>query len=209
MMTRAELLGFLAAHDIEQSTLDHPPVFTVSEGAEIKARLSGAHTKNLFLKDKKGALWLVSARDHASVDLKALPALVGCARLSFGDEATLALALGVTPGSVTALALVMMLALGVATLGTARVLARLRHGYPPIWRKSQNKDPASMMDAGSVRTQAMARLRTVPHCSPEWLAAMVPATPEDSTCVVLTGMPNQSAAPMVNMAVISAAAPCA
>jgi Ala-tRNA(Pro) deacylase len=106
MMTRAELLGFLAAHDIEQSTLDHPPVFTVSEGAEIKARLSGAHTKNLFLKDKKGALWLVSARDHASVDLKALPALVGCARLSFGDEATLALALGVTPGSVTALALV-------------------------------------------------------------------------------------------------------
>ena len=45
------------------------------------------------------------------------------------------------------------------------------------------------MDAGSVSTQAIASERTVLHCSPEWLAAMVPATPEDSTCVVLTGKP--------------------
>jgi len=63
------------------------------------------------------------------------------------------------------------------------------------------------MDAGSVSTQAMARLRTVDHCRPEWFAAIVPAMPDESTCVVLTGMPNQSAAPMVSMAVISAAAP--
>ena len=77
MMKRADLLGFLAAHDIDQTTLDHPPVFAVSEGAEIKARLAGAHTKNLFLEDKKGALWLISARDDARVDLKALPALIG------------------------------------------------------------------------------------------------------------------------------------
>ena len=42
---------------------------------------------------------------------------------------------------------------------------------------------------------------------PVWFAAIVPATPDERTCVVLTGKPNQSAAPMVNMAVISAAAP--
>ena len=65
------------------------------------------------------------------------------------------------------------------------------------------------MATGSVSTQANARLRTVPICNPEWFAAMVPAMPEDKTCVVLTGKPNQSAAPMVAIAVISAAAPCA
>ena len=74
--------------------------------------------------------------------------------------------------------------------------------------KVQNRKPASIIEMGRVRTQAMARLRTVDHCRPEWLAAMVPAMPDESTCVVLTGRPYQSASPMVNMAVISAAAPC-
>jgi Ala-tRNA(Pro) deacylase len=106
MMGRAELMAFLDAHAIASTTLDHPAVFTVGEGAEIKAALPGAHTKNLFLKDAKGALWLVSARDQAMIDLKALPALIGSARLSFAGPAVLAEALGVEPGSVTAFALV-------------------------------------------------------------------------------------------------------
>jgi hypothetical protein len=45
------------------------------------------------------------------------------------------------------------------------------------------------MDAGKVSTQAISMLRTVDHCRPEPLAAMVPATPDDSTCVVETGKP--------------------
>src|SRR5271169_2191857 len=80
---------------------------------------------------------------------------------------------------------------------------------PAILLKSQNRLAARQMDAGSVSTHAKARLRTVLICIPEWFAAMVPATPDDKTCVVLTGKPNQSAAPMVAIAVISAAAPCA
>ncbi|RYG09815.1 MAG: prolyl-tRNA synthetase associated domain-containing protein, partial [Burkholderiales bacterium] len=43
-----------AAQGIEQTTHDHPAVFRVEEGLELKAALPGAHTKNLFLKDKKG-----------------------------------------------------------------------------------------------------------------------------------------------------------
>ena len=66
-----------------------------------------------------------------------------------------------------------------------------------------------MIAAGSVSTQATARLRSVAICSPEWFAAMVPATPEDSTCVVETGKPNMSAAPIVSIATTSAEAPCA
>ena len=40
------------------------------------------------------------------IDLKRLPAVIGAARLSFGNAELMAEALGVTPGSVTALALV-------------------------------------------------------------------------------------------------------
>ena len=106
MKTRADLFAFLDAHGVAHSTLDHPAVFRVGEGDEIKAGLPGAHTKNLFLKDGKGQLWLISARDTTRIDLKRLPEAVGAARLSFGSEALMGETLGVTPGSVTAFALI-------------------------------------------------------------------------------------------------------
>jgi len=106
MKTKADLFAFFDAHGIEHSTLDHPAVFRVGEGEEIKAGLPGAHTKNLFLKDGKGQLWLISAKDTTRIDLKRLPEVIGSARLSFGNEALMEETLGVTPGSVTAFALV-------------------------------------------------------------------------------------------------------
>jgi len=106
MKSRADLMALLDALGVEQSTLDHEAVFRVGEGAEIKAQLPGAHTKNLFLKDAKGQLWLISAADRTAIDLKSLPPVIGAARLSFGSAERLQAALGVTPGSVTALALI-------------------------------------------------------------------------------------------------------
>ena len=103
---RDDLLAFLARHGIEQRTHDHPAVFRVDEGHDIKAAMPGAHTKNLFLKDKKGQLWLVSARQDTAIDLKRLPKVIGSDRLSFGSEGVLLETLGVTPGSVTAFALI-------------------------------------------------------------------------------------------------------
>lgn len=105
MATRNELLTFLAAADIEAVTHDHPAVFTVDEGADIKARLPGAHTKNLFLKDARDQLWLISAEGHADIDLKRLHHVIGSGRLSFGNPALMEATLGVTPGSVTAFGL--------------------------------------------------------------------------------------------------------
>ncbi|MET0273965.1 MAG: YbaK/EbsC family protein [Phenylobacterium sp.] len=106
MLTRAQLLAFLDENGIEAATLDHPAVFRVGEGEDIKAGLEGAHTKNLFLKDAKDQLWLISAQDHTEIDLKRLHTVIGSARLSFGREALMAQTLGVSPGSVTAFALV-------------------------------------------------------------------------------------------------------
>jgi Ala-tRNA(Pro) deacylase len=106
MKTRADLFAFLDAHGVAHSTLEHPPVFRVEEGLEIKAALPGGHTKNLFLKDAKGQLWLISALGETMVDLKRLHTVIGSARLSFGSAGLMEETLGVTPGSVTAFGLI-------------------------------------------------------------------------------------------------------
>ncbi len=104
--TRTQLMAWFEANGLATHTLDHPPVFRVEEGLEIKASLPGAHTKNLFLKDKKDQLWLISAHQDTVIPLKSLPGIIGSDRLSFGSEDRLYRALGVRPGSVTAFALV-------------------------------------------------------------------------------------------------------
>ena len=103
---RDRLLAWMAERRIGHTTHDHPAVFRVEEGVEMKAALPGAHTKNLFLKDKKGRLWLISARQDTTIDLKRAPAVIGSDRLSFGNEALMWETLGVRPGSVTALGLI-------------------------------------------------------------------------------------------------------
>ena len=104
-MGRDGLLRLLAEIGVDHVTTDHPPQFHVGDNPEIE-RLPGAHTKNLFLKDAKGQLLLVSAEQSTAIDLKALPKRIGSARLSFGSAELMAATLGVTPGSVTAFALV-------------------------------------------------------------------------------------------------------
>jgi Ala-tRNA(Pro) deacylase len=105
MLSPCDLFAFFDAHGIEHATLDHPAVFRVGEGEEVKAALTGAHTKNLFLKDSRDQLWLISAEQDTRIDLKRLAAVIGSAKLSFGSAALLEQALGVTPGAVTAFAL--------------------------------------------------------------------------------------------------------
>ncbi len=105
-VSRADLFAFLDALGVAHRTVDHAPVFTVAEGEDIKAGLPGGHTKNLFLKDKKGALVLISALQSTDIALNQLHKVIGGARLSFGSADLLEEALGVTPGSVTAFAII-------------------------------------------------------------------------------------------------------
>ena len=106
MKTRPDLIAFFDAHGIDHATTDHPAVFRVGEGEDIKHGIPGAHTKNLFLKDAKGRLWLISAQDDTQIDLKRLHTVIGSARRSFGSAELMEQALGVTPGSVTAFAMI-------------------------------------------------------------------------------------------------------
>lgn len=104
--TRTQLFAHFDGLGLSYSTLDHRPVFTVEEGVDIKAALPGGHTKNLFLKDKDDALFLVCALGTTTVKLNQLHKTMGCARLSFGSEELMLEVLGVTPGSVTLFGLI-------------------------------------------------------------------------------------------------------
>ncbi len=105
--TRAQLMDFLAGLGIEVSTVDHQPVFTVAESGDLHERIPGGHTKNLFLKDKKGRLFLVVALHDAEIDLKKVHQVIGAqGRVSFGNADLLMEVLGVVPGSVTPFSLI-------------------------------------------------------------------------------------------------------
>jgi Ala-tRNA(Pro) deacylase len=104
--TKQQLLARLDQLAIEAVTRDHTPVYTVEEARALRGDIPGGHCKNLFLKDKKGQLWLVVCLEDAVIDLKTLPDRIGAARISFGKAELLQEVLGVEPGSVTPFALI-------------------------------------------------------------------------------------------------------
>jgi Ala-tRNA(Pro) deacylase len=106
MRGEAGLRADLAALGIAFESQEHPAVFTVAESSALHDRIAGAHSKNLFLRDEGGAFWLLTVPALARVDLKALPAAIGCRRVSFAKPEDLARLLGLTPGSVTPLAMI-------------------------------------------------------------------------------------------------------
>ena len=100
--TPDELFAALDRLGIAHPTVRHPPLFTVEQSQGLRGAIPGGHTKNLFLKDKKDALFLVTAREDASIELKSLHRRLGATgRFSFGSAALMRETLGVAPGAVT------------------------------------------------------------------------------------------------------------
>ncbi|HWL31061.1 MAG TPA: prolyl-tRNA synthetase associated domain-containing protein [Xanthobacteraceae bacterium] len=101
-LTPDELFAALDRLGIAHPTVSHPPLFTVEESQSLRGTIPGGHTKNLFLKDKKGALFLVTALEDAVIDLKSLHRrLDASGRFSFGSAEVMEETLGVRPGAVT------------------------------------------------------------------------------------------------------------
>lgn len=99
--TADQLFLRLAALGIEVNTAAHAPVFTVEEAKSHRGPIAGCHTKNLFLRNKKGAMWLVVCLEDREIDLKELGKALGAGNLSFGSAERLMKYLGVIPGAVT------------------------------------------------------------------------------------------------------------
>ena len=100
--TPDDLFAFLDKLGIAHTTVTHPPLFTVEESQALRGPIPGAHTKNLFLRDKKGALFLVTAPEDAAIELKSLHQTLGASgRFSFGSADLMRATLGIEPGAVT------------------------------------------------------------------------------------------------------------
>lgn len=101
------LLARLDSLGIRHRTVEHPPLYTVEQSRELRGELPGAHIKNLFLRDKKRRMWLVTVLEHREIDLKDLRQRIGAqGNLSFGSAELLMRHLGVVPGAVTPFAVI-------------------------------------------------------------------------------------------------------
>ena len=106
MLDPQQLFARLDQLGIAHRTVEHAPVFTVEQAKQHRGELPGHHIKNLFLRNKKEAMWLVVALEDRAIDLKRLGDVLGTGRLSFGSADRLKRTLGVEPGSVTPFAVV-------------------------------------------------------------------------------------------------------
>lgn len=130
--SEAELMARLAALEIETTTARHPAVFTVEQSKALRGALPGGHAKNLFLKDKKGVLWLVMALEDRAIDMKALRRVLGSAALSFASAETLRRVLRVEPGSVSPFALINDTASAVRVVLDAGLMALGTLNFHPL-----------------------------------------------------------------------------
>jgi Ala-tRNA(Pro) deacylase len=98
----SDLFALLDKLGIAHATVSHPPLFTVEQSQALRGSIPGGHTKNLFLRDKKGALFLVTALEDAAIELKSLHRRLGASgRFSFGSAELMRETLGIEPGAVT------------------------------------------------------------------------------------------------------------
>ncbi len=150
-----EFLERLQELGIQAETVEHEPVFTVAESASVKERIPGAHSKNLFVKDKKGRFFLISAKHDTAIDLKRMHETLGASgRLSFGSAEQLRALLGVEPGSVTAFAVVNDTEGKVTMVLDANLMEHERVNFHPL---------VNSMTTGVSREDLVAFLRATGH----------------------------------------------
>lgn len=127
-----QLYAYLDDLGIEHTTVEHEPLFTVADAKRLRGGLPGGHSKSLFLKNKKGRMWLVVADEDQEVDLAVLAESLESKRLSFGSPERLLRALGVTPGAVTPFAVINDGANLVTAVVTQRLLDQDPLNFHPL-----------------------------------------------------------------------------
>ncbi len=131
--TPDDLFAFLDRLGIAHATVSHPALFTVEQSQTLRGQIPGGHTKNLFLKDKKGILLLVVALEDAAIDLKSLHRRLGVTgRLSFASADLMRETLGVEPGSVTPFGLINDVHRRVRVILDRAMMAHAQLNYHPL-----------------------------------------------------------------------------
>jgi Ala-tRNA(Pro) deacylase len=166
--TPEDLFALLDRLGIAHSTVSHPPLFTVEQSQTLRGQIAGGHTKNLFLKDKKGALYLVTALEDATIELKSLHRRLGAnGRFSFASADLLREALGIEPGAVTPFAAVNDTARRVAVVLDAALMA-----HPTV-----NCHPLRNTMTTSIKREDLVKFLEATGHPPQVVAVAEPAAP--------------------------------
>ncbi len=106
LQTQKALLTLLDDLNISYVNHEHPAVFTVEEAAQHSQGIEGAHSKNLFFKDKKKKMFLVVTLADKPLRIKDVGKRIGAKNMSFAKPDLLMDVLGMIPGAVTPFAAV-------------------------------------------------------------------------------------------------------
>ena len=106
MIKKDGLIQNLRLNSIDFDIFEHKALYTVKDSEENRVMVSGGHTKNLFLKNKKNEFFLLSCHEKTKVQLKNFSKCLKIGNLSFAKESYMLEFLGVTPGSVSPFALI-------------------------------------------------------------------------------------------------------
>lgn len=131
--TPEDLFARLDALGVKHETIEHPPLFTVEDSQNLRGEIPGGHTKNLFVKDKKGGLFLLVVGEEAVVDLKRVHEKIGGqGRVSFGSAELLERVWGVKPGAVTPFGAINDRSGEVTVVIDAALMAESRLNFHPL-----------------------------------------------------------------------------
>ena len=83
----------------------HDALFTVQDSKKLRGKIEGAHSKNLFLKNKKNNFFLLTCEEADKVDLKRISKSLELGNTSFAKEEYMDQYLKIKPGSVSPFAL--------------------------------------------------------------------------------------------------------
>ena len=101
MIDQEALFQLLKKQNFIYTMYTHPPLFSVSDSVKLRGNIDGAHTKNLFLKNKKNNFFLFSCIESTKIDLKTLKNSLNLGNISFANERHLLELMNIKPGSVS------------------------------------------------------------------------------------------------------------
>ena len=105
MYNSFELINLLKKESYNIDVHEHDPLFTVEDSKKLRGKINGAHSKNLFLKNKKNSFFLLTCEEADRIDLKKISKSLGLGNVSFANEKYLDQYLKIKPGSVSPFAL--------------------------------------------------------------------------------------------------------
>ena len=105
MYNSFELIELLKKESYKMTVHQHDALFTVQDSKKLRGKIEGAHSKNLFLKNKKNKFFLLTCEEADKIDLKRISKSLGLGNTSFAKEEYLDQYLKIKPGSVSPFAL--------------------------------------------------------------------------------------------------------